>query len=65
METYNDVYRYLCSKGYGRAIAQFYVQNPNEVAKAFWNGVLTTLEVDGKITSSASWNIWKEITGEG
>ncbi len=43
-------------------LMQFYVKNPNDVAKAFWNGVLTVLEIEGKITQEQGMKIWKEIT---
>ena len=63
--TLNDVWKYLCAgkSGNGINLSQFYVNNPNETAKAFWNGVLTVLEIEGKISEANGWNIWKELTG--
>lgn len=63
MKTWNDVWQYLCEGYKGYDLAQFYVSNPSAVAKAFWNGVLTALEVAGKITKEDGMNIWNEITG--
>ena len=60
METWNDVWKYLCKKP-GYDLMQFYVKNPNEVAKAFWHGVLTALEIEGAITREQGMKIWKEI----
>lgn len=62
METWNEVWKYLCQRP-GYDLMQFYVKNPNDVAKAFWNGVLTVLELEGRITKEQGWKIWKEITG--
>lgn len=61
MKTLNDVWKYLCQKP-GYNLTQFYVKNPNEVAKAFWNGVLTVLEIEGKISNEDGMNIWNELT---
>ncbi len=61
METWHEVWQYLCQRP-GYDLMQFYVKNPNETAKAFWNGVLTVLELEGRITREQGWNIWKEIT---
>jgi len=60
MKTWNDVWKYLCKKN-GYDLMQFYCKNPNEVAKAFWNGVLTVLELEGKVTNEDANNIWNEI----
>ena len=65
MNTYSDVWNYLCNKGFGRSCSQFYVKNPNETAKGFWNGILTALEAAGTIDAETSYKIWVEITGEG
>ncbi len=62
MKTLNDVWKYLCQKN-GYDLMQFYVKNPNEVAQAFWNGVLTVLEIEGKITHEDGMNIWNELIG--
>ena len=61
METLSEVWKYLCQKP-GYDLMQFYVKNPNEVAKAFWHGVLTVLEIEGKITQEQGMKIWEEIT---
>lgn len=61
MNTWNDVWKYLCKKP-GHDLMQYYVSNPNQVALAFWHGVLTVLEIEGQITSEQGMNIWKEIT---
>lgn len=65
MKTWNDVWKYLCNgkPGNGVNLSQFYCPNPNETAKAFWNGVLTVLEIEKKITAEDGWAIWQEITG--
>lgn len=62
MKTWNDVWKYLCKNKSGHDYMQFYVANPNEVAKAFWHGVLTILEIEGKVTNEDANNIWNEIT---
>lgn len=65
MKTWSEVWKYICDNTGMRAIdlMQFYVKNPNETAKAFWHGVLTILEIDGKITNEDGMNIWNEIIG--
>ena len=65
MNTLNDVWKYLCKgkPGNGTCLSQFYVSNPNEVAQAFWNGVLTVLEIENKITSEQGTKIWNELNG--
>lgn len=60
MNTLNEVWKYLCQRP-GYDLMQFYVKNPNEVAKAFWNGVLTVLEIEEKITQEQGMNIWNEL----
>lgn len=62
MKTWNEVWKYLCKNKSGYDLMQFYVANPNEVAKAFWHGVLTILEIEGKVTNEDANNIWNEIT---
>lgn len=62
MKTWNEVWKYLCKKP-RYDLMQFYVKNPNEVAKGFWNGVLTVLELEGKITQEDGMKIWNEIIG--
>ena len=62
MKTYSDLWKYICQKG-AYNYMQFYVSNPNEVAKAFWNGVLTVLEIEGKISNEDANKIWNEIVG--
>ena len=62
MKTWNEVWKYLCKNKEGYNLMQFYVKNPNEVAKAFWHGVLIILEIEGKVTEEDANNIWKEIT---
>lgn len=62
MKTYSDLWKYICQKS-GHNYSQFYVSNPNEVAKAFWNGVLTVLEIEEKISNEDANNIWNEIVG--
>lgn len=61
VKTLHDVWVYLCGSGKGCDLAQFYCKNPNEVAKAFWNGVLTVLELEGKVTNEDANNIWNEF----
>lgn len=61
MKTWNELWVYLCDKGVARDIMQFYVSDPNDVAKAFWNGVLTGLEAGGEITREDANEIWCEI----
>lgn len=61
MNTWNDLWQYMCDKGAGRNALQFYCENPNERAKAFWNGVLTGLEMTGEITRDQANEIWCEI----
>ena len=63
MKTYSDLWKYICQKG-GYNYMQFYVSNPNDVAKAFWHGVLTVLEIEGKISNEDANNIWNEIVGK-
>lgn len=63
MKTWNDVWQYLCNAGFGRACSQFYCERPNETAKAFWNGILTVLEAEGKISGADATEIWNEICG--
>ena len=63
MEKLNDVWKYLCKKGNAHSLSQFYVSNPNAVAQAFWNGVLTVLEIEGKISEEQGMMIWNELTG--
>ena len=62
MKTYSDLWKYICQKA-GYNYMQFYVSNPNDVAKAFWNGVLTVLEIEGKISNEDANKIWNEIVG--
>lgn len=62
MKTYSDLWKYICQKA-GYNYMQFYVSNPNEVAKAFWHGVLTVLEIEGKISNEDANSIWNEIVG--
>ena len=62
MKTYSDLWKYICQKA-GYNYMQFYVSNPNDVAKAFWNGVLTVLEIEGKISNEDANSIWNEIVG--
>ena len=64
MKTLNDVWKYLCESGNARSLMQFYVSNPNEVAQAFWNGALTVLELEGKISHEDGMNIWNELIGK-
>lgn len=64
MKTYADLWKYICRSNHGYDLSQFYVSNPNDVAKAFWNGVLTVLELEGKITNEDANNIWNEIVKE-
>lgn len=63
MKTQQEVWEYLCNNGFGRSCMQFYVSNPNEVAKAFWNGVLCVLEAEGKVTHEDGMKIWSEVEG--
>lgn len=67
METWSDVWVYLCNNSKARAydLMQYYCENPNEIAKAFWNGVLTILEAEGKLSKENGINIWNEITKGG
>lgn len=60
MKTLHEVWKYLCKK-HGHDLMQYYVKNPNDVAKAFWHGVLTVLEIEGKITAEDGMNIWNEL----
>lgn len=64
MKTWNDLWKYICKNKAGYNYTQFYVKNPNSVARAFWNGVLTILEIEGKIEIEDANNIWNEIIGE-
>lgn len=61
MKTWNELWGYMCDKGEARNAVQFYVSDPNEVAKAYWNGVLTALEMEGVITRDDANEIWCEI----
>lgn len=61
MKTWHDVWQYLCKKN-GHDLMQFYCKNPNDTAKGFWHGVLTVLELEGKVTKEDAINIWNEIT---
>ena len=63
MNTQHDVWEFLCKSKGARDLLQYYVINPNDVAKAFWHGVLTVLEIEGKITEEESNNIWSEVIG--
>ena len=63
MKTWNDIWKYLCQKP-ARDLMQFYCENPNEVAKAFWHGVLTVLEIEGKVSREDGMAIWNEIIGK-
>ena len=60
MRTYEDLWIYLCNSGYGRSCSQFY-NSRSQTALAFWNGVLTALEIEGKVTKEDARNIWAEI----
>ncbi len=62
MKTWSEVWKYLCKKP-GYDLMQYYVKNPNDVSKAFWHGVLTVLEIEGKVTIEDANNIWNEIVG--
>ena len=61
--TWNDLWLYI-SKDFGRAIscAKYYVKHPTPEGEAFWHGVLTVLEYEGKITRETALSIWEEIT---
>ena len=63
MKTQHDVWEFLCKSNGARDLLQYYVHNPNDVAKAFWHGVLTVLEIEGKITEEEANNIWSEVIG--
>ena len=62
MNTWNKIWEYLCKSKRGYDYSQYFVDKPNEIAKAFWHGVLTILEIEGKITNENANNIWCEIT---
>lgn len=61
MKTWQDLWEYLCDNGFCHSCSQFWVTNPNEIAKAFWNGMLCVLESEGKVTKEDANNIWNEI----
>lgn len=62
MKTLNDLWLYICKNTKNAYdYAQYYTANMNETAKAFWNGMLTVLEAEGKITKEDSLRIWYEI----
>lgn len=61
MKTWQDLWEYLCDNGFGHSCSQFWVSNPNDVAKAFWNGMLCVLESEGKVTKEDANSIWDEI----
>ena len=60
--TYDDLWQYI-AQDFGRAIscAKYYIKNPTPEAKAFWHGVLTVLEYEGKIAKETGMSIWEEI----
>ena len=60
MKNLDDIWKYLCDNGYARSCSQFYC-NKSETAKAFWNGMLTALEIEGKITTADASEIWREV----
>ncbi len=61
MKTLNELWVYMCDKGLARDAMQFYVSDPNEVAKAYWNGVLTALEMEGVINKDEANEIWCDV----
>lgn len=61
MKSLNELWGYMCDKGEGRNAVQFYVRDPNEVAKAYWNGVLTALEMEGVINRDEANEIWCDV----
>ena len=60
MKNLADLWKYLCDNGYARSCSQFY-GSKSETAKAFWNGMLTALEIEGKITTADAIEIWMEV----
>lgn len=64
MNSLNELWQYMCDKGAARNAVQFYVENPNDRAKAFWNGILTALEMEGKITRDEANKIWCDVDKE-
>lgn len=64
MNSWDELWQYMCDKGSARNAIQFYVDDPNDIAKAFWNGVLTGLEMTGEITRDQANKIWREINND-
>lgn len=61
MNSLNELWQYMCDKGSARNAIQFYVDDPNDIAKAFWNGILTGLEMEGRITRDEANRIWCDV----
>ena len=62
MKTWNDVWVYLMQNDRNAfSCSQFYCSNPNEIAKAFWHGVLTVMELEHRLTREEANVIWDEI----
>ena len=64
MNSLNELWQYMCDKGTARNALQFYVDDPNEIAKAYWNGMLTGLEMAGVITKDEANRIWCDVDKE-
>lgn len=61
VKTLHDVWVYLCETGRARDLSQYYCSDPNDIARAFWDGVLTVLELEHKITPKDANIIWNEL----
>lgn len=62
IKTYADLWVFMCDSGDAFALSRYYTTNPDETARAYWQGVLTTLELTGKITHARALLLWAEIT---
>ena len=61
MKTRKDVWNFICEHNYGRDYLHYYVKPYPADYDRFWDTMLTTLEMCGKIDSETSWNIWNEV----
>lgn len=62
IKTFSDLWAFMCKSDNALSFIQYYTTNPNETARAFWIGVLSTLELTGKITHDRALLLWAEIT---
>ena len=63
MNSFNEVWKYLCTEVNPKRISHYYMESSKLESKCFWDGVLTALEVEKRISSEDADKIWKEITG--